>query len=142
MRSFSILVICTLGVSIALGYPLPGIAQSESHRATQWFERLDQNKDQILTFEEIGTECQNRYNRIDANGDGLVDENEFLSGIPESESEMRHNSQTRFQVMDRDGNGRVERPECVAFHQRIITVSDTNKDSAMSREEFLAQVGE
>ncbi len=103
------------------------------------FERLDTNKDGEITFEEMTAKSTERFSKLDKDGNGTI-----------SIEEMTVRKQEFFDKIDKDGNGSISKDEASAFHEmkreerkerhasRMLEILDTDKDGAVTKEEFAA----
>ncbi|KAI6040790.1 calmodulin-like protein [Pisolithus marmoratus] len=142
-----------------------GFAQDEEQIAEfkEAFSLFDQDGDGRITKDELGTlmrslgqnpteaELQNMIGAIDADADGTIDFQEFLTMMElmtrdtDGEKEMRE----AFNVFDVDGNGYVSAAELQQVMTRLgerltradveemIREADTNGDGEISLEEFI-----
>jgi hypothetical protein len=121
---------------------LPALAQELPEAALRWFESYDQDKDGILTPEEYGDVAEKQFGRVDGNGDGTIDEGEYVFGIPEDRDEEIERARKRFAIMDSNGDGGATLEEYVGFGRYVIETADGegDQDGKMSREEFAFSV--
>ncbi len=59
-------------------------------KAERWFDRLDTNKDGIITQVEMEARGAERFARIDANGDGMISAEEFSARAKTHSDEKSH----------------------------------------------------
>jgi Ca2+-binding EF-hand superfamily protein len=111
-----------------------------SEAAVRWFDSFDQDKDAVITPDEYTAVAEKQFGRVDGNGDGVVDQGEYIFGIPEGNDEEIERAQKRFVIMDRNGDGGATQEEFVAFGHQVIQLSDTDSDGKMTMDEFAASV--
>src|SRR5262245_22919177 len=129
------------GVTLAAASLAPAVAQQgPSEAALHWFDSFDQNKDGILTPDEIRSVSAKQFVRIDANGDGQLTVEEYVFGIPEDHAQELERARTRFNIMDRNGDGRASEQEFIDFGLRVIELGDTDGNGQLSRAEFAESV--
>ena len=130
-----------VGVTLASAALSPVLAQQgPSEAALHWFDSFDQNKDGILTPDEIRSVSAKQFVRMDANGDGALTVEEYVYGIPADHQQELERARTRFNIMDRNGDGRATEQEFIEFGLRVIELGDTNGDGQLSRAEFSESV--
>jgi len=88
------LAMLTLGASSAL---------ADGDRADRWFNRLDTNKDGVISQAEVNARQADRFAKIDANGDGMISLEEYGA-----------RGKAHFAKADTDGNGEVTKEEFIA----------------------------
>ncbi len=76
-------------------------------KAERWFDRLDTNKDGIITQVEMEARGAERFARIDANGDGMISPEEFSV-----------RAKAHFTRADKDGNGEITKQEFIAAKEQ------------------------
>ncbi len=87
----------------------------------------DDNGDGRLTREEFDTFRRHRYDATDTNTDGVVDENEYVAEFAQRSRTARETdrdaqmqqTQTRFESLDADKDGRISRAEFTASGERV-----------------------
>jgi EF hand len=130
-----------VGVALAPAALTPALAQQgPSDAALHWFDSFDQNKDGILTPDEIRSVSAKLFVRMDANGDGSLTVEEYVFGIPEDHKQELERARTRFNIMDRNGDGRATQEEFIEFGLRVIQLGDTDGNGQLSRAEFSESV--
>ena len=112
---------------------------------------FDVNDDGFLNWKEYrisprGTPTvEQRFEGLDANGDGRLSENEYLHIIP---SEQRRSARRTFCHIDSDGDGFTSREEWLGQGKGPLSVKtefrsrDDDGDGHLTMEEFLGPVGE
>ncbi|WP_404309022.1 redoxin domain-containing protein [Neorhodopirellula lusitana] len=50
-------------------------------RMNRWFEKMDTNKDEVITLDEVPSKVKPSFNKFDTNGDEKVSRTEFISGL-------------------------------------------------------------
>jgi Ca2+-binding EF-hand superfamily protein len=117
-----------------------GAQAAPSEAAVRWFDSFDQNKDGVLTPEEYTAVAEKQFGRVDGNGDGVVDQAEYIFGIPEGNDAEIERAKKRFSIMDQNGDGGATQEEYVAFGHQVIQLSDSDGDGKMTMDEFAASV--
>ncbi len=102
-------------------------------RAAEMFAKMDVNKDGKLDQADRAAHQGERFARIDTNKDGQLSREEFAAGRPKREG-MAEGRQGPGK-MGRHGGG-MDGPGGM-----MARMADTNKDGAVSRDEFLAAHG-
>jgi Ca2+-binding EF-hand superfamily protein len=82
-------------------------AFAHGDKAERWFDRLDTNKDGIITQAEMEARGAERFAEIDANGDGMISAEEFSA-----------RAKTHFTRADKDGNGEITKQEFIAAKEQ------------------------
>lgn len=100
------LAMLTLGASSAL---------ADGDRADRWFNRLDTNKDGVISQAEVNARQTDRFAKIDANGDGMISLEEYGA-----------RGKAHFAKADTDGNGEVTKEE---FTAALDQWRDKHKDA-------------
>ncbi len=134
-----------LASALSFTLAIPAAAQEAPPAGSlRWFESFDQNRDGIVTGDEMDAAGPSEFARIDKDGSGGVTIDEYLAdGVDDGDDEVRRAS-NRFAVMDRrgDGNGVASPAEFVDFGRFVIGIADQNGDGdrRMSRQEFVDSV--
>lgn len=155
-----------LASSLALGAALVwcqgGFAQQQDRqRDAALFDRLDANKDGVVTADEVSEDRKSFFERLlrtsDKNKDGKLSKEEFTAGEqdqPRRAADQPNNPQRPqsgqggldaerlFRFMDKNGDGKVL-PDEVAEERRemfknTLSRGDKDGDGALSLEEFKA----
>ncbi|MBK5969276.1 MULTISPECIES: EF-hand domain-containing protein [Thiorhodovibrio] len=121
--------------------------EMELYRANS-FDTADANGDGLLSLAELeayeeaerATQQSEAFSRLDADGDGMVTEDEFVNGAPETGADVAARLYT-LAVGDAAGLSSetlaaMRGPEGMVLHQ--FATLDTNGDNGLSLEEFLA----
>lgn len=106
-------------------------------RAAEMFTKMDVNKDGKLDPADRAERQADRFAKLDADKDGKLSQQEFTSGRP------KHEGMGKGMGKDRPGLGKMAHrgPESHGAMGMMAQMADTNKDGAISRDEFLAAQG-
>ena len=127
---------------------LPGAQANEKDGAsksrTGYFERLDTDKDGAVTLQEAVAVHHARFTKIDANGDGSVSRDEFMSysakakptDAKPSESKASERKTKMFERLDADKNGSISGQEWDAVAEKQFAAVDADKDGKVTKEEM------
>jgi Ca2+-binding EF-hand superfamily protein len=106
---------------------------SQAERYMNWTERgflnLDHNRDRRITSNEWHFDRE-AFVRADRNRDGVLSSAEFIG------ADMDDDRGDRFEDLDADGNGRVERNEWHASDDAFVWL-DRNRDGILTRREVV-----
>ena len=128
------------------GGPPAGTA-GEGHRRLSppdpktFFERLDANKDGVLTADELPEHFGERIMRADANGDGKISLEEMQQvhenmPRPEGRRGGTGGPEGMFERFDADGNGLLSGVEIPERMREWMMRADANGDGSLSKEEL------
>ncbi len=78
-------------------------ARADGNHAQRWFDRLDTNKDGVISRDEVNAHRAERFAKIDADGDGMI-----------SPAEYNARAEAHFTRADTDGNGEITKDEFAA----------------------------
>jgi Ca2+-binding EF-hand superfamily protein len=103
---------------------------------TIWAERMIQDKDAdgdgVLSVDEMGIP-EETFARLDANEDGLLDQSELESHLPEVNEALR--AQRMMQNMDTDGDGALSVDEMGISEEAFVKL-DANEDGLLDQGEL------
>ncbi|KAI9257587.1 hypothetical protein EDC94DRAFT_614900 [Helicostylum pulchrum] len=143
------------------------LTQEQITEYREAFKLFDKNGDGSISASELGVvlrsfgmnpsdaELQDMVNDVDADNNGHIDFEEFLSLVKtlKSESDDTDDLQEAFKVFDADGNGVIDRNELHKVMSSLnetlteqeldamIREADINGDGQISFEEFKAMMG-
>ncbi|GAA5801031.1 hypothetical protein HPULCUR_006473 [Helicostylum pulchrum] len=143
------------------------LTQEQITEYREAFQLFDKNGDGSISASELGVvlrsfgmnpsdaELQDMVNDVDADNNGHIDFEEFLSLVKtlKSESDDTDDLQEAFKVFDADGNGVIDRNELHKVMSSLnetlteqeldamIREADINGDGQISFEEFKAMMG-
>lgn len=128
-----------LGVTSMAGVSLADGRGGGPHRGASWFELFDVDENGRLTQAEIDGVRSERLAEFDANGDGVLDLEEYQALWMAA---MRSRMVDRFQDLDEDGDARVTVEEFVAPTSRVVSRLDSNDDGELSADEMHQRRGD
>ncbi|MEM1162821.1 MAG: EF-hand domain-containing protein [Pseudomonadota bacterium] len=109
------------------------MALAQSERGQKMFERVDANGDGLISISEARAMREERFGKMDANGDGRV----TLAELQETGKARRAERMAkRFEKMDANGNGAIERTEFEDMAEARFERIDQNGDGALSQDEI------
>ena len=115
------------------------ISRSSPHGKDRFVKSYDADGDGRVTYEEFRVERKSGYDLRDANSDGEVHEEEYVSEYDvrlKKELDERYRGQIdqahiRFNVLDSDDDGNLTLAEFNASGERIFRTLDTNGDGVV-----------
>ena len=142
-----------------LGFVVAGVAgiSPAFGQEAELFDKLDANKDGVVTADEVPDDKQSIFERLlrvgDANGDKKLSKEELIAGLKKSApaAEPAPNPGPRpggaagglnisakdiFGRLDKDGNGKIEKDEIPERMKENLGRVDTNSDGAIDLAEF------
>jgi len=147
-------VVTALGAVVLMGL---GAGQARADEVER-FERLDENRDGVVTLREFETHALARFTRADVNHDGKLSSEErnavlelrSKEGFKERDlnhdgvlerSELEHMPRAIFYQIDTDGSGGINANEMKAFAKarqaERLVATDTDRDGSISQAEAL-----
>ncbi len=97
------------------------------------FERIDADGDGVVTRAEFDTFRIERLAGLDADGDGAVTFEE-AKAFRQAQREQR--ARERYARLDTNGDGTVSTDEAASRHERLFGFLDRNDDGNVSRDEL------
>lgn len=142
-----------LGLAAAAAF---GVSPLWAQDAGDLFDKLDANKDGVITSDEVPDDKQAIFERLvrvgDANGDKKLTKDELAAGLkkaaPQAEAAPagrpggapggapNFSAKDYFARLDRDGNGKLEKDEIPERMKENLGRLDTNSDGAVDLAEF------
>lgn len=105
-------------------------------KAGEMFARMDANKDGKIDQADRGAHRAQMFDRLDANKDGAVSRDEFAAAQKARDGQARKPGEGR-----KHGEGRMGKRGGGKRGMMMLRMADTNKDGAITRDEFLAAHG-
>ena len=125
-----------LSFSLGLLLCLPALANPRGER----FENLDQNRDGRITRLEMQYMGRERFKKADSNNDGQITAEEVLNLMPFFVRGQARQPVVRYlKHQDSNGDGQVSLAEVLKHAEQRFTRLDSNRDGAVSPEEFARQ---
>jgi len=108
--------------------------------SSKFMEYFDSNGDNIVTLSELNEASKERYAKMDADGNGEVNMEEFQTYLGDRKAQWR---EQRFVEMDSNGDSQISKEEYVLYkqkraEQRYLDM-DADNDGIVSKEEYLSQ---
>jgi len=106
----------------------PGVAPQPSPneaRLEQRFQRLDANGDGFVTWKEAAPSRARDFRHMDSNRDRAITPSEYKAALP-------------FAVFDQSADGAISRAEFMATHHRMFMKFDADANRRISFSEFAA----
>lgn len=108
---------------------------------------FDVNGDHMVTNTEYTTFYEDTFSKLDKNGDGSLDEKEWI-GKKNDSSVMfgtgGYNRELRkmamMKAMDSDGDHKITKEEFLAFHQSVFSKMDKSSDQQISAQEWAGKI--
>ena len=137
-----------LAGGIAIAQPGGNPQRAGMHRGGM--QGADANNDGTVTRTELTTQLDERFTRLDTNGDGQITQ-------AERDAQHKARADERFKALDADGNGQLSRAEFDAAHEKRAEkmgergegkrrhrggrggmggMMDANKDGTVTKAEF------
>lgn len=104
--------------------------QRQPAATTDWFQRLDTNRDGRVSKEELQISIKRRFGNLDANRDGVISREEF-----QARKTVAGQSAPSFEQLDADRNGNLSIPEFSAPVLWRFARLDSDGDGFLSRTE-------
>jgi Ca2+-binding EF-hand superfamily protein len=122
-----------LGLAL-ISLTLPALAEGGKHHK-RMFERLDANKDGMISLEEFQPpgKHQGPMEKADSNNDGAVTLEEMQAMRAAKMAEHDARMTERFTMMDTNGDGAVTQEEA---RQTMFNHMDANQDGQLSADEL------
>ena len=134
------LLLAAVAASLALGVTATLAKDRPGRDAAEIFERLDADGDGLVTGAEVASARDARFGEMDADGDGSVTLSEFTA---HAQAQSVERATRMFERLDADGDGVLSRDALEARRGRgpgpeMIDRLDADSDGAVSLEEFEA----
>jgi Ca2+-binding EF-hand superfamily protein len=129
MKTQIILLAVIVGV-LAAGSAYAAAADGDGDDRRNRFERLDQDGNGRIDRQEFAKGNDFRFERMDVNGDGAITLAELEDAV------RREQVERRFNRMDADADGQVTRAEFAAVGERMFQHLDENADGFLTMGEI------
>lgn len=135
----AVIAVAALGAGISMALAQEGQIFGHNGRhghGGSMMHRMDLNDDGAISPVEASAVRTVHFLRLDTDGDGIITEAEMLERM---QKRIAEHVAKRFAMMDRNGDGRVERTEFEETGTARFVRMDTDGDGRVSSEEFRAQ---
>lgn len=108
------------------------------------FEKVDANKDGVVTSQEVESSAKEFFAKLDTNKDGKVTPEERKAAHEAGKKHHEQRAEERFEALDKNDNGALDREEVARMPDHFFGRLDTDKNGSLSYEEmqaFRAQKG-
>ena len=129
--AYTLIAVAVFGAGASLA-----LAQEGHGHGVRMMHRVDLNGDGAITPAEASAVHAVRFLKLDTDADGTITEAEMLARM---QHRIAERVAKRFAMMDRNGDGRVERAEFEESGAERFARLDTDGDGRVSREELRAQ---
>jgi hypothetical protein len=133
--AYALIAAAVIGAGASLALAQGGYKEGHGPGG-RMMHRMDLNGDGAITPAEAGAVRTVRFLSLDTDGDGIITEEEMQARMQKRVAER---VAKRFAMMDRNGDGRVERAEFEESGAARFARRDTDGDGRISQEEFRAQ---
>lgn len=115
--------------------------RGRGHRGEHGLERADANNDGNITREEFLTRPTEMFNRLDANHDGVIQASERAQRPERQAHDGDHHQRGDHPNPDANGDGSFSRTEFAAMGASMFERLDANSDGRVTQEEAQAARG-
>jgi Ca2+-binding EF-hand superfamily protein len=122
------------GSSVALAHGTRGGNGPRAH----WAE-VDTNKDGKISLDESRKASEAHFSKLDTNNDGVVTQAEVTAAKETHRAQFQAKAGERFAAKDVNKDGKLSADEVPHMPEAWFKQLDTNKDDALSQEEFLSR---
>jgi len=127
MKTQIFLLAVIVGVLAAgSAYAANAVGEGDGDARRNRFQRIDTNGDGRIDAQEFAKAHEVRFERMDANGDGVVTQAEL------EESARKERAERHFKRLDADGDGQVTKAEFAAVGDRMFQHLDADADGYLS----------
>ncbi len=116
------------------------VALAINPASQEWFQQVDWNKDQQLTYGEVDSECLQRFNRLDGDQNNqlsLAEISTFLEFYTKADKkQLQTLIQQRFTLIDANQNQQISRGECLNFNRQLMGGCDADHNGVLTYAEW------
>jgi len=145
MKKLILIVTAVLVIPLLLGARTEGgqekgkhfKKEAGKHLGGMAWKRLDTNQDGSISREEFTSGWLNFFQKVDADGNGVITKEEAEKARKAFLGEAREKALEHLKKLDTNGDGKITQDEFKGREQ-IFQRLDTNHDGAITQDEFLA----
>ncbi|MFO0997082.1 MAG: EF-hand domain-containing protein [Alphaproteobacteria bacterium] len=134
----ALIIIAALSAGDALAQAFPAFTPIGGGNTL--FQRLDRDKDGVISRAEFMQHRDDQFAMLDKNHDGVIDHEEYMAvqgprGTTMS-PQTRAMREARFRRINTSGSGKISKAEWDAESERLFNALDANKDGRITPEEL------
>lgn len=127
----------------------PGERPDRGARLEKMLERIDTDQSGSISFEEFASRGNERFTKRDADGDGIITQEErdaaraaLSSKKQKRQARMEEMAERRLQEIDTNSDGSISRAEHDAHQKTLFNRLDEDGSGDVSQAEFAAEMEE
>jgi EF hand domain-containing protein len=130
------LVVCGGFLSPVGALAEPARPQEDGAAAPARALRGDRDGDRLLSVEEFVADAARRFDRLDKNGDGVVERSEVQAAADDIARRIRARMEKSFERADQDDDGRLTKAEAESAATKRFARLDRDADGKLKAEDL------